>query len=116
MCKKQKITTDFSAKVYAVFTGNVHRNVITNDCFFLLPGDPQDVRQGDGAEDEPTARQPAQHVARGAAYEQAETSQYTRVSLHNLRYILSNPIIYGKQKKAWEQDRKEIRLPTPRIQ
>ncbi|GBP54074.1 hypothetical protein EVAR_85377_1 [Eumeta japonica] len=38
----------------------------------------QNVGQGDGFEDESAARQSPQHVARGAAHEQAQTSEHTR--------------------------------------
>lgn len=46
----------------------------------IVAGPPQNDRQGDGAEDESAARQPAQHAARGAAHEQTETSEHTQVS------------------------------------
>lgn len=44
------------------------------DCYFIVTGDKQNVRQSDGAQDEPATRQQAQHATRSATHEQAQTS------------------------------------------
>lgn len=52
-----------------------------NAKFAFFSGNTQDIRQGDGSEDEPAKGQPAEYASRGAADEQTEASEHFRVCL-----------------------------------
>lgn len=50
-----------------------------------FPGYPQSDESGDGPEDEPAARQQAEHAEGGSADEQAQPSEHTKVSRIEIR-------------------------------
>lgn len=73
--------------------------------FHLLhfPGDPSSDRGSHGAEDEPTAIEPAEYAARSPAAQQAFASKYPRVSLVRRNWVIND----RKAVKPVNQNRKQ---------
>lgn len=67
---------------------NPGQKILSFDCrlkrpiktIHLIPGRGQELRQGDGAEDEQAAVEPEQHAQGGPTDEQAESPEYSQVS------------------------------------